>query len=252
MRVVPFRFIFFQLLKISPHDIDNSIIDNIKSYNNPHELEEFLSAFTSEVNSQSIRSIIEALFSSKSQLRKSDADNPLFDKSESEIEYGEKGKEAQSSPDSSSRNQSAKFPGKQNKKKNIKSNQLVTDREKRKNGGKSEAKSNQVQRRGRFAPRPETRHRRFCLCNAQGSEHKLIGNCLECGKIVCSEEGEGPCLYCGNEIALLGSIHPSVIVDDYDELEHDEDLNERNNDGLMNRRNQKGNQNEDEKLHQGW
>jgi activating signal cointegrator 1 len=26
--------------------------------------------------------------------------------------------------------------------------------------------------------------------------HALIGNCLKCGKIVCEQEGAGPCLFC--------------------------------------------------------
>ncbi len=28
--------------------------------------------------------------------------------------------------------------------------------------------------------------------------HKLINNCMSCGKIVCQKEGEGPCTFCGN------------------------------------------------------
>lgn len=36
------------------------------------------------------------------------------------------------------------------------------------------------------------------LCNCQASKHKLINNCLKCGRIVCEQEGSGPCLFCGN------------------------------------------------------
>lgn len=28
--------------------------------------------------------------------------------------------------------------------------------------------------------------------------HPLVNNCVNCGKIVCEQEGEGPCLFCGN------------------------------------------------------
>jgi hypothetical protein len=28
-------------------------------------------------------------------------------------------------------------------------------------------------------------------------KHDLINNCLNCGKVVCAQEGEGNCLYCG-------------------------------------------------------
>jgi hypothetical protein len=31
-------------------------------------------------------------------------------------------------------------------------------------------------------------------------KHELINNCLNCGKIVCAQEGEGNCLYCGNKV----------------------------------------------------
>ncbi|XP_074150940.1 activating signal cointegrator 1 isoform X2 [Sminthopsis crassicaudata] len=35
-----------------------------------------------------------------------------------------------------------------------------------------------------------------CDCLAQ--KHKLINNCLICGRIVCEQEGSGPCLFCGS------------------------------------------------------
>ncbi len=33
----------------------------------------------------------------------------------------------------------------------------------------------------------------YCLC----TKHGLVNNCVNCGKIVCEQEGEGPCLFCG-------------------------------------------------------
>lgn len=33
-------------------------------------------------------------------------------------------------------------------------------------------------------------------CNCQATRHKLISNCLECGRIVCEQEGSGPCFFC--------------------------------------------------------
>ncbi len=37
--------------------------------------------------------------------------------------------------------------------------------------------------------------RKICYC--QATRHGLINNCISCGKIVCVQEGEGPCLFCG-------------------------------------------------------
>lgn len=36
------------------------------------------------------------------------------------------------------------------------------------------------------------------LCNCEAAKHKLINNCIQCGRIVCEQEGSGPCLFCGN------------------------------------------------------
>ncbi|KAG7468279.1 hypothetical protein MATL_G00141340 [Megalops atlanticus] len=38
--------------------------------------------------------------------------------------------------------------------------------------------------------------RHICECLAQ--KHRLINNCMTCGRIVCEQEGSGPCLFCGN------------------------------------------------------
>ncbi|KAL0820181.1 hypothetical protein ABMA28_006106 [Loxostege sticticalis] len=35
-------------------------------------------------------------------------------------------------------------------------------------------------------------------CDCQASKHELVNNCLQCGRVVCKQEGSGPCLFCGN------------------------------------------------------
>lgn len=35
-------------------------------------------------------------------------------------------------------------------------------------------------------------------CNCQARIHSLIRNCLICGKIVCLQEGSGPCFNCNS------------------------------------------------------
>ncbi|XP_052528385.1 activating signal cointegrator 1 isoform X1 [Tympanuchus pallidicinctus] len=35
-------------------------------------------------------------------------------------------------------------------------------------------------------------------CECLGQKHRLINNCLVCGRIVCEQEGSGPCLFCGS------------------------------------------------------
>ncbi|CAF0978379.1 unnamed protein product [Brachionus calyciflorus] len=35
-------------------------------------------------------------------------------------------------------------------------------------------------------------------CECQATKHKLVANCLKCGRIVCEQEGSGPCYFCDN------------------------------------------------------
>lgn len=35
-------------------------------------------------------------------------------------------------------------------------------------------------------------------CDCQASKHALINNCLKCGRVVCEQEGSGPCMFCSN------------------------------------------------------
>ena len=37
--------------------------------------------------------------------------------------------------------------------------------------------------------------RKTCYC--QASQHPFVNNCMSCGKIICEQEGQGPCLFCG-------------------------------------------------------
>lgn len=38
-------------------------------------------------------------------------------------------------------------------------------------------------------------------CECLGQKHKLVNNCLVCGRIVCEQEGSGPCLFCGSLVS---------------------------------------------------
>lgn len=35
-------------------------------------------------------------------------------------------------------------------------------------------------------------------CECQAAKHKLVNNCTRCGRVVCEQEGSGPCLFCGH------------------------------------------------------
>ncbi|GAV57831.1 zf-C2HC5 domain-containing protein [Cephalotus follicularis] len=47
-------------------------------------------------------------------------------------------------------------------------------------------------------------------CSCQARRHKLVSNCLSCGKIVCEQEGEGPCHFCGALVLREGSSYAGL------------------------------------------
>ncbi|PKA50718.1 hypothetical protein AXF42_Ash017597 [Apostasia shenzhenica] len=47
-------------------------------------------------------------------------------------------------------------------------------------------------------------------CSCQARRHKLVSNCLSCGKIVCEQEGEGPCNFCGALVLREGSTYAGL------------------------------------------
>ncbi|KAJ6870130.1 hypothetical protein NC652_035903 [Populus alba x Populus x berolinensis] len=61
-------------------------------------------------------------------------------------------------------------------------------------------------------------------CPCQARQHRLVSNCLSCGKIVCEQEGEGPCRFCSALVLKersmyavleesMGTINSSTTVD---------------------------------------
>ncbi|KAI4336001.1 hypothetical protein L6164_014583 [Bauhinia variegata] len=47
-------------------------------------------------------------------------------------------------------------------------------------------------------------------CSCQARHHRLVSNCLSCGKIVCEQEGEGPCNFCGALVLREGSTYAGL------------------------------------------
>ncbi|KAJ3677378.1 hypothetical protein LUZ60_003102 [Juncus effusus] len=50
-------------------------------------------------------------------------------------------------------------------------------------------------------------------CSCQARRHGLVSNCLSCGKIVCEQEGEGPCSFCGALVLKEGSSYAGLTTD---------------------------------------
>lgn len=67
--------------------------------------------------------------------------------------------------------------------------------------------------------------RQICYC--QCTKHRLISNCSVCGKIVCEQEGEGPCLFCGAWVSADENEIFEEFEDEKEKAEYQKTLNHR-------------------------
>jgi len=42
-------------------------------------------------------------------------------------------------------------------------------------------------------------------CTCQARRHRLLGNCMSCGRVICEQEGWGPCFFCGEPLMKKGA-----------------------------------------------
>lgn len=70
--------------------------------------------------------------------------------------------------------------------------QISTQKVVKRHGGNTQKATRKINNRDLSKIR---KGRQLCYC--QCTKHPLVNNCVNCGKIVCEQEGEGPCLFCG-------------------------------------------------------
>ncbi|XP_070530593.1 activating signal cointegrator 1 isoform X2 [Cardiocondyla obscurior] len=99
--------------------------------------------------------------------------------------------------DSMSKKQNDKKKGKAKGKKNIQVQEAVKPEIKNEKVEKKKTKFVNLISHGNILLKG--RHK----CDCEASKHALINNCLNCGRIVCVQEGSGPCFYCGELVCSL-------------------------------------------------
>ena len=55
-------------------------------------------------------------------------------------------------------------------------------------------------------------------CDCQATRHELIANCLSCGRIVCAQEGEGPCIFCDAPVVRDREARYQALLDKVENL----------------------------------
>ncbi|KAL6437121.1 hypothetical protein ACFW04_005010 [Cataglyphis niger] len=111
--------------------------------------------------------------------------------------------------------------------KKINNSDNIPNKQNEKKKGKAKGKENvQMQEAAKFETKPEKMEKKKTKyvnllshgdvllkgrhkCNCEAKRHVLINNCLNCGRIVCAQEGAGPCFFCGE---LVCSPDQQVIL----------------------------------------
>jgi len=168
------------------------IVENILAYDDPDELKDFLSAFAEATAEHKVHNFIEELF----QRRLGTAPGGDRDKG------GGKGKAAVESGKgdsggkggSSSSGGGGKGRGKEQEAARPKAKQQQ-QRPRPAEPGKEDFPKLDMPMRPR-----EYGDKRMIVIDAASGRHKVLTNCLNCGKVIVEQEGWGPCLFCGNPL----------------------------------------------------
>mmetsp|Transcript_65073 Transcript_65073/g.121252 ORF Transcript_65073/g.121252 Transcript_65073/m.121252 type:complete len:627 (+) Transcript_65073:64-1944(+) len=159
------------------------IVENILAYDDPDELKDFLAAFAEATASHKVNIFVEDLFARRNGVvGKPPAPAAPTGEPYSQDDGGmasgrgrggskgkSKGKQEESRP--SQKAKTAQEP----KKENFPRLEMPT------------------------RPR-EAGDKRMIVIDAASGRHKVLTNCLNCGKVVVEQEGWGPCLFCGNPL----------------------------------------------------
>jgi len=179
-----------QLGKLGMPDADE-IIKYLLSITNADDLEEYLTSFLDTSQASHKRFIREFMKrqakhvapQGSSMYRKSDQDDSDFGY---KINDGNSKQNRQTTPPASLQGKDYVKSPSSHGKENIKSPQSAEKKKTKYVNLYANEEQDVVMLSGR--------HR----CDCQASKHKLINNCLKCGRIICEQEGSGPCPFCGN------------------------------------------------------
>lgn len=151
------------LLQLPPEQCEE-IVEHILSFEDPSELQDFLTSFAETTAEHRISSFVSELFQRK---------NPT-------AAGGTRQKE-QTEPDERKNGGKGKSKGR---------------------GRRDDAARPKDDFPKMLMPtRPKDRDdKRLLVIDAASGRHNVLTNCLNCGKVIAEEEGWGPCLFCGNPL----------------------------------------------------
>lgn len=171
------------LLQMPPSSC-GEIVDNILAYDNADELKDFLKAFTEQSAESKVVGFVAELFDRR---RAGSVARPVPEVYRTPLEdhgrSGAKGGRGRGRGDGG-RGEAGKGKGRE-------------ETFRRDDYAEREFPRMEMP----MLPRKEG-DKRMMVIDAASGRHKVLTNCLNCGKVVVEEEGWGPCLFCGNPLEV--------------------------------------------------
>eukprot|EP00927_Polykrikos_kofoidii_P064127 TRINITY_DN5917_c0_g1_i1.p1 TRINITY_DN5917_c0_g1~~TRINITY_DN5917_c0_g1_i1.p1 ORF type:complete len:894 (+),score=168.51 TRINITY_DN5917_c0_g1_i1:157-2682(+) len=195
-----------------PAESCHVIVENILAYDDAAELEDFLGAFTEKTAETKVSEFVEALFDRRNGKVPAE-ENVVASCGVGGADSQRKGKGSSGGGDG------GKGRGRGGR------------------GGGSTQKSSKEKEddfpRLLMPTRPKNKaDKRLMVIDAASGRHKILTNCLNCGKVIAESEGWGPCLFCGNPLEVgdrFGLRHGDdrgMCVGEGTNREEDEKVNE--------------------------
>lgn len=188
------QWIHGQLSKVLGFEVPQEMIGYIVSMETAQDLEDYCRSLLNFDNPQHKQFYDDLLRRLKGNMNDSTGDQPLgYKKPQNEEIYFVGNTDKKSS-------KSRKSTGNQNSQPAVK-DEAKEEPELQNEGGQGAIKKrpkfvNLYSQEGQNKDTVLLKGRHVCQC--QASKHKLVNNCVKCGRIVCEQEGPGPCFFCGN------------------------------------------------------
>ncbi|KAK3924882.1 Activating signal cointegrator 1 [Frankliniella fusca] len=191
------QWIHGQLSKVLGFEVPQEMIGYIVSMETAQDLEDYCRSLLNFENAEHKQFYDDLLRRLNGNLSKSVSDQPLgYKKPLTEEIYFVGNTEKKSSKNKKSGNQSAQISSKDETFTSVKE-----DTEQLPDSGHGATKKrpkfvNLYSQEGQSKDTVLLKGRHVCQC--QAGKHKLVNNCVKCGRIVCEQEGQGPCFFCGS------------------------------------------------------
>uniref|UniRef100_A0A7S4RE98 Fe2OG dioxygenase domain-containing protein n=1 Tax=Alexandrium monilatum TaxID=311494 RepID=A0A7S4RE98_9DINO len=171
-----------------PADQCSEIVENILAYDDKQELKDFLGAFAEKAAEYKVNNFVEDLFEWRGDPKQA----RQADKQAERAPAGRGG----------AAGRGAGGGGRGGGRQGGRGGGREEEASGGKGKGRKEKEEDQFPKLDMVMRPRAPNDKRLMVIDAASGRHKVLTNCLNCGKVIAEEEGWGPCLFCGNPLEV--------------------------------------------------